>query len=204
MGLVNVPRLIREGVLSEVKQWEEASREYDTSTFSTEEPSDMNENMKSSDDENLWESALLSTMNETREKARTNKEPYIGNLAVSIEHRRRGVGRALMQGAMDHAMKVWDAEAVWLHVDGRSIKARSLYASLGFECKAREPGWYSAIGRVPRLLLRRGVTAPAVKRRQSEWREARVVRGKKLSLGEYLAYCWYDLSRTKRMRDLEE
>ena len=59
---------------------------------------------------------------------RHQKSGWIGNLLVSREARRRGIGRELMQGALD-ALLASGVETVWLTA---SAKGAGLYQKLGF------------------------------------------------------------------------
>jgi len=56
---------------------------------------------------------------------------YIGNLAVSENHRRIGVGKNLVRIAMKVAEK-WNEKEIYAAVKSKNFGARSLYESLGF------------------------------------------------------------------------
>lgn len=68
-------------------------------------------------------------------------EGEILNLGVAVAHRRRGVGRALVE----HVMRVLGAggvHAVYLEVRESNAGARRLYEVLGFLEVARRPRYY--------------------------------------------------------------
>lgn len=124
--------------------------------------------------------------------------PYIGNVLVDGEFRRRGIGRRLMVRAVEMA-DGWGKDEVWLHVEEGNERAKEFYKRLGFECALREPEWYERIGRTRRLLLRGGVGKVGGGESSSgggggkDWNEAKVGLSK-LRWWQYVRYCWYDLS----------
>jgi ribosomal protein S18 acetylase RimI-like enzyme len=64
----------------------------------------------------------------------------VANVATHPDYRRRGIGRALTQRAMEHARKK-NAAAIWLHVRDDNPGAIQLYADLGFQEVARRTTW---------------------------------------------------------------
>lgn len=70
----------------------------------------------------------------------------IANVATHPEFRRRGVGRALTERAMQQA-RAKHAAAIWLHVREDNPGAITLYKNLGFEEIARRTSWYAGIER---------------------------------------------------------
>ena len=71
-----------------------------------------------------------------------NKYYLIANVAVSPEFRKRGIGRALTQAAMQHA-RDRHAYETWLHVRADNPGAIELYRSLGFVNKHQRTTWQS-------------------------------------------------------------
>jgi len=70
----------------------------------------------------------------------------IANVAVRLEYRKRGIGRALTAAAMQHA-KQHHADEIWLHVRDDNPGAIELYRSLGFVELARRTSWQAQSGR---------------------------------------------------------
>jgi len=64
------------------------------------------------------------------------------NLAVAPERRQRGVGRELLDAALERARKS-GAQRIFLEVRVSNIGARALYASLGFAGDGRRSNYYS-------------------------------------------------------------
>lgn len=202
MGVVNVPRLLAEGILNEVRQWEEnvrvAGRELSSSqTASSESASSSNNGVGSSD-------ATSGNRGGTSQRA-----PYIGNLAVVSSHRRLGIGSVLVREAQWHALREWGQTGVVLHVETGNEGAKRLYASLGFSCEMVEPEWYAEVGRARRMFLRSGDSNAGKKdkgdvaERVKRWEGAKVV-GRRLGPMEYLRFCWWDLGRRRREREGRE
>lgn len=63
------------------------------------------------------------------------------NLAVGERHRRRGIGRALVQ-ALEAALRQQNSEMLTLEVRASNRAAKALYGSLGFLFLARRPHYY--------------------------------------------------------------
>ena len=68
-------------------------------------------------------------------------EVHVLRLVVDPAHRRRGLGRALLDGLVDWAEER-GAGAVALEVREGSAPARGLYATAGFVLDGRRPGYY--------------------------------------------------------------
>lgn len=64
----------------------------------------------------------------------------MANVAVHPDHRRQGIGRALVLAALDLAAKR-GAERVVLQVDRANADARRLYQTLGFEVSSTRTTW---------------------------------------------------------------
>jgi ribosomal-protein-alanine N-acetyltransferase len=67
------------------------------------------------------------------------------NLAVHPDHRRRGVGRALMDFLLDRAREKRGTK-VFLEVRPSNQAALALYESMGFRRLYRRPGYYTPEG----------------------------------------------------------
>lgn len=89
-------------------------------------------------------------------------EAEILTVAVRPEARRAGVGRRLVEAALEAASSE-AAEAVFLEVAEDNAPARRLYSRLGFEAVGRRPGYYPRPGSAPAdaLVLRRALNTPA-------------------------------------------
>lgn len=85
---------------------------------------------------------------------------YVSTLAVKEGHRRRGLGRLLLQRAIDEAER--RGRAILLHVATHNEPARRLYESAGFrvvrECRDREVE--QRLGFDGQLLMRRDAFQP--------------------------------------------
>src|SRR5512138_812845 len=69
----------------------------------------------------------------------------IANVATHPDYRRRGIGRALTEGAMQHARRK-GAKELWLHVRDDNPTAIRIYEELGFQARARRTTYYSKPG----------------------------------------------------------
>lgn len=63
---------------------------------------------------------------------RWNKYLYLDNLLVPAEHRRSGVGRALVEAGMELAKSLGDI-GVWLVCQNNNLPAMEFYIQMGFE-----------------------------------------------------------------------
>lgn len=69
-----------------------------------------------------------------------NLECYVAELYVAPDQRGKGLGRALMDAAIDHA-RIRGADYMDLTTTDADVAARGLYESLGFDChEGREGG----------------------------------------------------------------
>lgn len=91
----------------------------------------------------------------------------MANVAVHPDHRRRGIGRALVRAALEQAAQR-RSEIVVLQVDRANQGARELYLSLGFRVTSTRTTWVR-----PRGLRRpHPATLPGLRPRAfPEWRE---------------------------------
>jgi ribosomal-protein-alanine N-acetyltransferase len=81
--------------------------------------------------------------------ARANAgEAEILTLAVDPVHRRRGLGRALVDAALAAAITA-NAEAVFLEVAADNAAAIGLYEAAGFERVGTRRGYYARPGQIP-------------------------------------------------------
>lgn len=69
-------------------------------------------------------------------------EAELGDLAVTPEVRRRGIGRALLGAVLDDARSC-GIQLVFLEVRESNSAARRLYEAAGFETVGRRPGYYA-------------------------------------------------------------
>ncbi len=65
------------------------------------------------------------------------------NVAVSANHRRKGIGRALVNALIDR-LRENNAYSLTLEVRASNDAAIRLYDSMGFEMVGRRPGYYTA------------------------------------------------------------
>lgn len=136
------------------------------------------------------------------ERVRVNDyaTPYVGNVAVASEYRRRGIASKLVAEAERHAKHTWKIPRICLHVEEGNEPAKEMYAALGYRCELREPEWYKNIGRPCRLFLRKDLSAATRKSKVVDWDSAPVKHTKKLNIVEYLAWCYYDLRQTAKSK----
>ena len=83
-------------------------------------------------------------------------EAEVLTLAVSPASRRRGLGRRLLQGALEH-VQARGAIRMFLEAASDNVPALSLYAGAGFTQVGRRPGYYP--GGSDALVLRRDLIA---------------------------------------------
>ncbi len=75
----------------------------------------------------------------------SRKIALIANVATHPDYRRRGIGRALTEGAMQHALRK-GARELWLHVRDDNPTAIRIYEELGFRERGRRTTYYSKPG----------------------------------------------------------
>jgi ribosomal protein S18 acetylase RimI-like enzyme len=126
VGVVNVPNLLKNGMLDELEQW---GREISPMPRMTEP----------TQSELISERPAVATARPHSSLTGLSMAPYIGNLAVSEQFRRRGIATALVNEAERVGAK-WGYDTVCLHVDADNLGSRSLYGRLGYECTRQEPG----------------------------------------------------------------
>lgn len=86
-----------------------------------------------------------------------SQHPYISNLAVAAEKRRRGVARQLLQACERKAWE-WGFPDIYLHVLENNDRARRLYAKAGYQVRQSECSWRSwLLGQPRRLLLHKSI-----------------------------------------------
>ncbi|MAE70781.1 MAG: ribosomal-protein-alanine N-acetyltransferase [Gemmatimonadetes bacterium] len=87
---------------------------------------------------------------------------HIANLAVARDHRRQGLGRRLLDEAID-AGGCKGARAAWLEVRASNAAARELYTAAGFREIGRRTGYYRRsrlLGREDAVIYRRDFGSP--------------------------------------------
>ncbi len=90
-------------------------------------------------------------------------EAEIATLAVQPAHRRQGIGRALLQQALEYACAQGPVQRVFLEVRADNTAAQALYRAFGFAVVGRRRGYYrTPQGRVDALIMRRecGLRSP--------------------------------------------
>jgi ribosomal-protein-alanine N-acetyltransferase len=70
------------------------------------------------------------------------KKDHVVSVAVLPEHRKKGIGEALVKEAMN-AMKLYNAKQCYLEVRVTNDPAVSLYKKLGFEVTRTVNGYYA-------------------------------------------------------------
>lgn len=71
------------------------------------------------------------------------KKGHIVSIAILEEHRRKGIGEALMRAGMEAMRNVYDAKEVYLEVRVSNTPAIRLYEKLGFKVVKILEGYYS-------------------------------------------------------------
>lgn len=85
--------------------------------------------------------------------------PYLSNLAVQSEYRRRGVARQLLLACEQIALK-WGYQDLYLHVLENNHKARGLYSQLGYRLHQVDSNWACfLLGKPRQLLLHKRLTS---------------------------------------------
>jgi ribosomal protein S18 acetylase RimI-like enzyme len=80
--------------------------------------------------------------------------PYLSNLAVHPDYRRRGIAAKLLS-ASEALVASRGYPEIYLHVLDENTGARQLYRNLGYEVQTATPYWYCWLLRRPRRLLLR-------------------------------------------------
>lgn len=93
----------------------------------------------------IWEENGHIIGNASLVPFRHNKQRIylIANVAVHPSHRRKGIGRALTERALQHAREK-KVNNIWLHVRDDNPEAVELYTKLGFTKRARRTSWQAA------------------------------------------------------------
>ncbi len=82
----------------------------------------------------------------------SHQYPYISNLAVSPNFRRRGIARQLLLSCEPIALE-WGFKEIYLHVLENNDQAKQLYWSLGYRLKRVESDCFFGVFQQPRRLL---------------------------------------------------
>lgn len=80
--------------------------------------------------------------------------PYLSNLAVHPDYRRRGIAAKLLSASEALVISRGYPE-IYLHVLDENAGARKLYGDLGYQVQDATPYWYCWLLRRPRRLLLR-------------------------------------------------
>ncbi|MGC9503053.1 GNAT family N-acetyltransferase [Baaleninema sp.] len=87
--------------------------------------------------------------------------PYISNLAVRAESRRRGIAKRLLETCERQALD-WGFPDIYLHVLEDNERARSLYEKLGYRVRRVESTFGSMwFGQPRRLFLHKRLSGPS-------------------------------------------
>ncbi len=88
------------------------------------------------------------------------------SIGVTPDHRRRGVGRKLVDAALVRAAAAGPA-ALYLEVAEDNVAARALYAAADFAQVSRRPGYYRRTDAAPlaAIVLRRSIAPYALRNR---------------------------------------
>lgn len=90
-------------------------------------------------------------------QGKSDRVPYLANLAVETLHRRRSVAQQLMVTCEQQA-ESWGYGQIYLTVMADNQAARSLYVKAGYEIVRRDAGWLS---RGEKLLMRKALMVNA-------------------------------------------
>jgi ribosomal protein S18 acetylase RimI-like enzyme len=90
-------------------------------------------------------------------QGKSDRAPYLANLAVETRHRRRSVARQLMITCEQQA-EAWGYGQIYLTVMADNQAARSLYENAGYEIVRRDAGW---LRRGEKLLMRKALMVDA-------------------------------------------
>jgi ribosomal protein S18 acetylase RimI-like enzyme len=95
----------------------------------------------------VWEEngRIVGNVSLVYQNVGTRKIAMIANVATQPDYRRRGIGRALTEKAMEHARHKGSRE-LWLHVRDDNPTAIKIYEELGFRERGRRTTYYSKPG----------------------------------------------------------
>lgn len=85
--------------------------------------------------------------------------PYIANLAVLPNHRRRGAAQELVSAA-ENIAKTWGCQRIYLHVMEDNRAARALYSGLDYRLWRAPRTFWTNLGWPRQLLLCKLLSAP--------------------------------------------
>lgn len=89
-----------------------------------------------------------------------SRQPYISNLAVRPDCRNQGIAGQLL-AACEQTARMWQCQALYLHVMDDNAIARRLYTRGGYHLYRTEPHLPAWFWQPPkRLLLRKGLNTP--------------------------------------------
>jgi len=71
------------------------------------------------------------------------KKGHIISIAVLPEHQRKGIGRALIEKALENMAKIYNAKKCYLEVRVSNYPAINLYKKVGFEVQRIVRGYYA-------------------------------------------------------------
>ena len=119
----------------------------------------------------IWEEEDQIVGNISLLESKVTGRYLIANVAVHPNHRQQGLGRGLMQEAIDHIQQQGGRE-ILLQVEHDNTTAIPLYDSLGFDTLGTMNRWVTTIERLRPLAEPLDLTTNVRRLRQDEWREA--------------------------------
>ena len=128
----------------------------------------------------VWEESdgqILGNLSLRQTGERHQRGWIIGNVVVAPEHRGQGIGRALVEAALEH-IQINGGKWVGLEVSSDNAIAGQLYEKLGFR----------AVGQTTQLLRPAGQPWPEILRQHGNWRASTPAESRKWAALANLSY----------------